>query len=433
MNTTRKAIALLCALSLCSTSAMALNTINKFETKSSYDIVVKEPLLEEPSDKYYIKLSAFKLDDLLRCETGWDILNVLYPSGLRIPTCCVTMFDNLMDDKQVSIVRDDVASLLVQLSNASGVERYDFTSAEYAAVSAYYQMLYLKSIALDLPPFYASIQGYVNEEVSIDEAKNLVEEFENTYGAILFPRGEWMDSVESKYGVDMSVMALEGNQSSFCIPTSKVIVQTAEYAYSDLHIYYSDSYQNGGESYDVTKVTKYGLSSCDNFILTASDTSVLSKVYAEYLNSLDLSDWGLVILRAQNPVDIKEVSNSISNSIEEFKIAEAEPDVEEEVKEETTTGETSSGFIEPEVNSEFNPTEGNYFSQVRTEQTPITVDSNTSVATEQKVTQVNRRISARYVYSILCLLFVVISVIVLMIRDWIRKRKDPLYRFTRRL
>lgn len=411
MTTILKRIGTL-ALAATLLSGVAAASINDFTTPDSYDIEVSDSKYKEPLEGLYIEVSSFDLSKLTSCSTGWDMLNVLYPSGMRIPTICVTAFDYLQDQELIPILRDDVAACLVELSGINGEKRYDFTSAEYGAVAAYYNLMQLKSVSLGLPAYYAETQTKVELEVTQEEAKTMIDTFESKYGAILFPSGAWSEEVEETYDIELDDLLMKSNQTSFCIPSTVTIINTAIAAYDDLKLAYSPEYEYGGEGADTSSVSTYGLSTIWDFLSQEKDPVEMCSAYAVHFNKLDLETWGLTTLRVQSAQDIQNTNERIRDSIK-------------------TATSSQTGIEEPESPA----IDENYFSGATDsdQQNIISADREVSNKDTEVVTTLQKPITLRYVFSIFCLVFIVFVLVVYLIRDWFRKRKDPYYWISRRL
>lgn len=200
-------------------------TQNKAYTAEEILTMAKEeyPLDDSMLDDMSWVLMIVNNDDFLNASAGSELMNMLYPSGLRLSTMLLDPSDTKYTASDYTpIYYGEEATLLRVLMP----DRVNFTYSEIKAAAKYYRMIQAKSIAMGLPVFSFSeeFSGGYSEEL-INEFKGAVKLYENTFGAIGFPdtKGlsfDWVSHVEKTNNVDLSEMIIKhSNISDYRIPS----------------------------------------------------------------------------------------------------------------------------------------------------------------------------------------------------------------------
>ena len=127
---------------------------------------------------------------LLSSKTGTEFMNLLYPSGIRLPTMLYDPMDSVrfsLDELPYEI--GNGCKLLWLMCKNNGEDRFNFTLAEQRAAEKYYALMQLKSIALGLPIYSfteldSNASLYTKEHQ--EQAKKYIADFENRFGTIYF-------------------------------------------------------------------------------------------------------------------------------------------------------------------------------------------------------------------------------------------------------
>lgn len=156
----------------------------------SETVLLPEDMSIKNNQGNWTLLDPIDYTQLLSSKTGTEFMNLLYPSGIRLPTMLYDPMDIVrftLDDLPYEI--GNGCKLLWLMCNNAGEERFNFTLAEQRAAEKYYALMQLKSMALGLPIYsFTELNSnnslYTREQQ--EQAKEYIESFENRFGTIYF-------------------------------------------------------------------------------------------------------------------------------------------------------------------------------------------------------------------------------------------------------
>lgn len=185
---------------------------------------------EGQGEEFYLDTNNWVLqvpldDTFLNAKSGSDFMNLLYPSGVRLPTMILDPSDPIETTNDYSpFYVGEECTLLRLLTN----NRVNFTKAEIQAAGKYYRMLQAKSIAMGLPVFSFSSEYVVKYSSDIVNIfRKYVAEFEQHFGAIGFPDTssldfDWCKIVSNEYNTDLTAYMIKNEKSlEYKIPTGE--------------------------------------------------------------------------------------------------------------------------------------------------------------------------------------------------------------------
>lgn len=152
--------------------------------------LLPEDMTSKNNQGNWTLLNPIDTTQLLSSKTGTEFMNLLYPSGIRLPTMLYDPMDTVrftLDDLPYEM--GNGCKLLWLMCNNAGEERFNFTLAEQRAAEKYYTLMQLKSIALGLPIYsFKELDSnnslYTREQQ--EQAKEYIKSFENRFGTIYF-------------------------------------------------------------------------------------------------------------------------------------------------------------------------------------------------------------------------------------------------------
>lgn len=206
------------------------HTSVKVNTDRAYSA---EQIFNAAKDTYFLDSSMLEdsswvfmsvnTEDFLQVSTGSELMDLLYPSGLRLSTMLLDPKDAICTDSDYNpFYYGDEAKLLRMLVP----DRANFTYSEVKAAAKYYRMIQAKSIALDLPvfSFQEEFSGNYSKDL-IAKFRKSVELYESTFGPIGFPDTsgqsfDWVTFVKDNYQIDLSSMLITSKEvSDYRIPS----------------------------------------------------------------------------------------------------------------------------------------------------------------------------------------------------------------------
>lgn len=198
-------------------SIIPFNKISITETESvsskeslsilSESISLPDTMINNGNKGDWILLEEFNYDRLLSAKTGTEFMDLLYPSGIRLPTMLYDPMDSVrFTSDDLPYESSNGCKLLWLLCANNGEDRLNFTLAEQQAANKYYTLMQLKSISLGLP-LYSFIE--LNPEDTMytleqqQSAKRYVDFFEQHFGTIYFIdtaklEYDWCSEIQSK-------------------------------------------------------------------------------------------------------------------------------------------------------------------------------------------------------------------------------------------
>lgn len=280
-------------------------------------ILLPEDVTSDSNKGNWTLLDNVDYTQLLASKTGTEFMNLLYPSGVRLPTMLYDPMDAVrfaLDELPYEV--GNGCKLLWLMCKNNGEDRFNFTLAEQRAADKYYTLMQLKSIALGLPIYSfteldSNASLYTKEHQEL--AKKYIDAFEECFGTIYFINTGALDYDWCEQLDDTSFLT-KSKVLPYPLPKGSKTIQL----YNNYSNYFN-ALQSKGTSGDVTiedylspdeiKVN-YNNFIDENGSYSLIDSILLTGLYYEQL-PLDLYD--ILFVGGDNHVSSKEEAQPIEN------------------------------------------------------------------------------------------------------------------------
>lgn len=120
-------------------------------------------------DDKIVFIEPIKFENILLADTSSNLLNYMYPSGIRLPTMLLFPEDFYLDNEGLDFYTSDGTKLLRLICRNNNIDRVNFTTFEINAADKYYNLMQLKAMALGLPLYSLEVTdglllSYTNEQ-----------------------------------------------------------------------------------------------------------------------------------------------------------------------------------------------------------------------------------------------------------------------------
>lgn len=178
-----------------------------------------------------VLIDNINFDNILSLKTSSNLLNYMYPSGIRLPTMLLVPEDFCIDNEGLSFYTSYGSQLLWIICQNNNIDRVNFTTYEINAADKYYKLMQLKSMSLNLPLYSfnkvdTSILEYTTSQHEL--AKEIVKNFESKFGQILFIdtsklEYNWCKIVREQYTKNIDMLITKNSVLPFIVPLNNEI------------------------------------------------------------------------------------------------------------------------------------------------------------------------------------------------------------------
>lgn len=281
-------------------------------------------------DDKIVFIEPIKFEDIFLADTSSDLLNYMYPAGIRLPTMLLLPEDFYLDSEGLDFYTSDGTKLLRLICQNSNIDRINFTTFEINAADKYYNLMQLKSMALGLPLYSLEVTdglllSYTNEQQK--KAKELIDDFETKFCQILFIDTSnsiynWCELVRKHYAENIDTLITQDAILPFIIPLNSEIKNLYK-AYLGLltQLKFPDSISDFNSYID----TNYLPYSYKNFINTKLVYSIADSILSlgEFYQQLPFNREDYFMVGKVRHDDILRVNNTISRKTSKKNLSES--------------------------------------------------------------------------------------------------------------